>query len=163
MSSSCNRPLLQTLMFAALACSFTQAARAQTDKPPVCDARTTVQALNDARIAAAAAIAGSYAVDPNKNAKLCASLGKVLWRLINGQKSGGRKLEGDKPMDLAEAERERQAALADPALRAELDSVLSQEPDAARRLVLEAAVMHNNSHYLARDLAMRQLQPGAAK
>jgi hypothetical protein len=88
---------------------------------------------------------------------VCNSLKAVVTRLFNTSKAGGRKLEADRPLDLAAAEQQRQAALADPTFKAELSPLLAVEADPVRRQLLEAALLHDFGHFLARDLLLRQL------
>lgn len=124
--------------------------------PFACDASVTVQALRETQGLPQLSV---FAL-PAAQKKYCSSIAKVLGRMVTGRKAGGRKLEGDQPLDLAAAERERQAALADPELRADLVALTGQESDPARRAVLTAAVFHDFGHYHARDLALRQAAAG---
>ena len=87
----------------------------------------------------------------------CNSIRAVLSRLGSTTKAGGRKLEGDKPQNVAAAEQERRRALADPAFKAQFDALLAAESDPLRRQLLEAALLDQYGHYLARDLLLRQI------
>ncbi len=148
-----HRYAVGVAVLASLACGRVSA----DDNPPfACDASVTVQALREAQGVARL----SVFTLPVAQKKYCTSIGKVLGRMMAGRKAGGRKLEEDKPLDLAAAERERQTALADPELRADLAALTWQEADPARRAVLEAAVFHDFGHYQARDLALRQAAAG---
>ncbi len=134
-------------------------ATAADEAPVVCDARDTWQALNAAGVPKAQQAAAVYPQLQSRPA-LCNSLLKILARLASGQKAGGRKLEGDKALDVAAAQRERQTALAEAGFRAEFEALTDEENDAVRKLVLEAALLHNHGFYLARDLLLRQLASG---
>lgn len=126
------------------------AAKVATASAPAavsCDARTTLTRLQATNFDAA------FSMSPG----VCNSLKAVVARLFNTSRAGGRKLESDRPLDLAAAEQQRQAALADPNFKAELDPMLAAEADPLRRQLLEAALLHDFGHFLARDLVLRQL------
>ena len=153
MNRVCYRCAAGLAALASLACGRVKA----DDNPPfACDASVTVQALREAQGVARLSVFTLPAAHKN----YCTSIGKVLSRMMAGRKAGGRKLEDDKPLELAAAERERQTALADPELRADLAALIGQEADPARRAVLEAAVFHDFGHYQARDLALRHAAAG---
>jgi len=135
---------------AADAAKVATAATAATAAPAArvsCDARTTLTSLQAAKFQAA------FSLSP----EACNSLKAVLSRLFNTSKAGGRKLESDRPLDVVAAEDQRQAALTDPNFKAELHPLLAIETDLLRRQVLEAALLHEFGHYLARDLVLRQI------
>jgi hypothetical protein len=93
----------------------------------------------------------------------CSSLKSVMKLASNTTKKGGRKLEPDKPLDVKAAEQERAAANANPAFAKLLATELKDEADAARRLLREAALLHDEGHYKARDLLLVQLRSEKAK
>ncbi|MDP1901893.1 MAG: hypothetical protein Q8K96_15765 [Rubrivivax sp.] len=88
----------------------------------------------------------------------CSSVLSVLKMAGSTTKTGGRKLEDDKVLDLAAAEQERSKAQADPSFAAELAAELAGESDAARRVLREAAILHDHGFYKARDLLLAQLR-----
>lgn len=88
----------------------------------------------------------------------CNSLQNVLRRLAGTSTSAGKKLEGDKPLDVAAATRERQQAHADPEFAKALQEAQAPESDALRRLVLEAALLEEFGHFAARELVLREAQ-----
>lgn len=153
MDRALHRCVASVVVLTSLVCGR---ASADDSSPFACDASVTVRALREAQ---GVAHLGVYSL-PAAQKRYCLSIGKVLSRMVAGRKAGGRKLEDDKPLDLAAAERERQTALADPELRADLAGLTGQEADPARRAVLEAAVFHDFGHYQARDLALRQVAAG---
>ena len=93
----------------------------------------------------------------------CSSLIATAKRLDSDAKKAGRKLEGDKPLDERAAEQERAAAQRDPDIAAALAAELGTETDPARRLLIEATVMHDKGLYKARDLLLMQLRQAGAK
>jgi hypothetical protein len=87
----------------------------------------------------------------------CADLGKVFGRLVHGTRQAGKKLEGDKPLDVAAAQAELDQALQqDPELKAQLEAVRSAAIDEQERLLYEAALLQSNNLYGARDLRLQQ-------
>ncbi len=93
----------------------------------------------------------------------CAAVLSVMRLAGSSPKSGGRKLEEDKKFDPQAAEQERAAARADPAFAAALAGELAGEADPVRRLVREAAMLHDAGHYKARDLLVIQLRAGGPR
>jgi len=87
----------------------------------------------------------------------CGSVKTVLLLLVGQRKVGGRKLEGDKPLDVAAARQERQQAMADAEFREVLTHEQQGEADPQRRLLLEAAALHEFGHFKARDLVLGEL------
>lgn len=87
----------------------------------------------------------------------CSDLGKVLGRLVHGSRQAGKKLEDDKPLDIAAAQAEIDQALQqDPELKAHLDALRSTVTDEQERMLYEAALLQSNNLYGARDLRLRQ-------
>jgi hypothetical protein len=87
----------------------------------------------------------------------CSDLSKVLGRLAHGSRQAGKKLEDDKPLDVAAAQAELDQALQqDPELKAQLDALRSTVTDEQTRLIYEAALLQSNSLYGARDLRLQQ-------
>jgi hypothetical protein len=97
------------------------------------------------------------------DATRCSSLKSVMKLAGSTGKKGGRKLEPDKPLDVKAAEQERAAALAIPGFAKLLATELKDEADPARRLLREAALLHDEGHYKARDLVLAQLRAEKAK
>ncbi|MET0517558.1 MAG: hypothetical protein ABW005_01865 [Burkholderiaceae bacterium] len=116
-------------------------------KAASCDARGSVGELKSQSFSQA------FSTSPS----LCGSLASVLKRLFSRSAGAGRKLEGDKPLNLVTARREYQAAQADPAFSAELKSLTADEADPIRRAALEAALLDEQGYYEARDLLLREL------
>lgn len=93
----------------------------------------------------------------------CSSMVSVMRLAGSSPRVGGRKLEGDKALDPVAAQQERQAAANDPAFATALATELAGETDPVRRLLREAAMLHDHGHYMARDLLIAQLRGGASK
>ncbi|AOE84160.1 hypothetical protein [Pseudomonas sp. TCU-HL1] len=88
----------------------------------------------------------------------CGSLTSVLDSVVNTRKTGGRKLEEDRPFNPSEAQANLADAQSDPAVQQRLDQVRKEVPDSNQRLVYEAAILDEEGYYGARDLRIRQLQ-----
>ena len=91
----------------------------------------------------------------------CGSLTSVLKKVARQGKVGGRQLEKDRPLNVAEAEANLAAARRNPALRRRLERVAAEVQDPAVRLAYEAAVLDEEGFYAARDLKIQQLQQAA--
>lgn len=87
----------------------------------------------------------------------CTSLLNILRQIISGKITTGRKLEPDRPFNIAEAERQLATARANAEIQAAIAAELADETNPARRLLLEAVVMHDKRQLLARDLLLQQL------
>jgi hypothetical protein len=123
-------------------------AQAQAKPPePRCDASTTLASFH----------VSSIKPEFKANKEACTSLNAVIKRLFSTTKAGGRKLENDKPLDVAAAEAERKKALADHDYVDMLKPLLADETDPVRRLLLEAAVLDDFGYYQARDLLLQQI------
>jgi len=97
--------------------------------------------------------------EPFKGTKgTCTGLAAVINWIPNNAKAGGRKLEGDRALNVSEAQKERSSAQADPEFQAALQQALDNESDTLRRLALEAAVLHDFGFYAARDLIIEQIR-----
>ena len=88
----------------------------------------------------------------------CGSLMSVLDRLVNTRKTGGRKLEEDRPFNAQQAQADLTKAQADPEVRPRLEKIKKEVSDPTRRLVYEAAVFDEEGYYGARDLRINQLK-----
>ncbi len=88
----------------------------------------------------------------------CASLTTVVDKVLNRKRTGGRKLEDDKPLDVVAAEANLQQALDDPAIRKRFDELRTQIPDEGARMLYEAAILDSEGYYDARELRIRQLR-----
>jgi len=88
----------------------------------------------------------------------CSSLTSVLDRLVNTRKTGGRKLEEDRPFNAQQAQADLTKAQADPEVRPRLEKIKKEVSDPTRRLVYEAAVFDEEGYYGARDLRINQLK-----
>ena len=97
-------------------------------------------------------------VMPNPSVAPCASLASVLNKLASRGKTGGRRLEDEKPLDPLQAQAELQKALSDPEIRARLEKIREDVQDEDARLVYEAAILDEEGYYDARELKIQQLQ-----
>ncbi|VVP92441.1 hypothetical protein PS918_03372 [Pseudomonas fluorescens] len=88
----------------------------------------------------------------------CGTLMSVINRLLSTHKTGGRKLEEDRPFNAQEAQANLAKAQADPEVRPRLDKIKKEVSDPTRRLVYEAAVLDEEGYYSARDLRINQLK-----
>ena len=87
----------------------------------------------------------------------CSSLTSVADKLIQRNKTSGKRLEKEKPFDPKEAEANLKTALADPAIQARLNKLKQDVPDENGRLFLEAAILDEEGYYPARELRIQQL------
>ena len=132
----------------------TSAAQAADVKQP-CNVKTTKQELSSP--APPPPLLVTLLVAPVVSSN-CSSVVAVVKLVGNLQVVGGRKLEGSRPFDANAAQAQLNTARADPSFVAALAAELDGESDSTRRLVLEAALLHDRGHYLARDLLVRQLK-----
>jgi hypothetical protein len=88
----------------------------------------------------------------------CGSVKVVLSRVVSREKTGGRKLEPDKPLDMKKAQANLEAALKDPEIKARVDKARAEITDENVLLAYEAAVFDEEGYYDARDLKIQQLQ-----
>lgn len=87
----------------------------------------------------------------------CSDLSKVLGRLVNGSSQGGKRLHDDEPLDVGAAQAELEQALQQNAeLRTQLDELRDAVADDQERMLYEAALLHSNNLYGARDLRLQQ-------
>ena len=82
----------------------------------------------------------------------------MLSRVVSREKTGGRKLEPDKPLDLKKAQANLEAALKDPEIKARVDKARAEIKDENVLIAYEAAVFDEEGYYDARDLRIQQLQ-----
>jgi hypothetical protein len=141
--------------FALLA--LAPAAWAQSNKGP-CDVSSVKKELD----AASPGLLTTFFSTP-WDATRCSSLLSVMKLAGSTAKKGGRKLEGDKPLDVKAAEQERAAAKADPEFAKLLAIELKGETDPARALLREAALLDDDGKFKARDLLLQQLRAEKAK
>jgi hypothetical protein len=87
----------------------------------------------------------------------CGSLTSVFKRLVAGKRTGGRRLEGEKPFNPAEAQANVQAALGDADVARKLELMRTEVQDENLRLAYEAAIFDEEGFYAARDLRIQQL------
>ena len=131
---------------------------AQSDQKP-CDVDRVKREMTEASPSLMAALFAPLDFFSSR----CSSVVQVMRLAGSSPKSGGRKLEEDKKFDPKAAAQERAAALADLAFAVALASELAGETDPVRRLVREAAMLHDGGHYKARDLLIVQLRAGGPK
>jgi hypothetical protein len=94
----------------------------------------------------------------NSGLASCGSLTTVWGKITRQGKTGGRQLEKDRPLNVAEAEANLATALKNPVVRERLDRVAMEVDDPGARLVYEAAILDEEGFYAARDLKIQQLQ-----
>lgn len=87
----------------------------------------------------------------------CGSAKAVLSRIVSRDKTGGRKLEPDKPLDTKKAQANLDAALKDPGIKARFDQARAETSDENVLLAYEAAVLDEEGYYDARELKIQQL------
>jgi hypothetical protein len=87
----------------------------------------------------------------------CGSLTSVASKILNRARIGGRKLEQERPLNVAEAQANVDTALRDGAVRQRIEQVGRDVKDANARLVYEAAIFDEEGFYSARDLRIQQL------
>jgi len=87
----------------------------------------------------------------------CGSLASVLGLATRRGKTGGRRLEDDRPLDVKQAQANLEAAYRVPAIRSRLEQVGREVQDEKVRLVYEAAILDEEGYYSARDLKIEQL------
>lgn len=88
----------------------------------------------------------------------CDSLTTILNKLMSGEKTGGRKLENDKPLDQQKAKGNMQEALNNPETRARIDKIADKVTNENERLIYEAAILDEDGYYDARELKIQQLK-----
>lgn len=87
----------------------------------------------------------------------CASAKVVAYKLVNREKTGGRKLQGDKPLDLKKAQANLDLALKNPELKGRIEKAHRDIIDENARLAFEAAIFDEEGYYDARELKIQQL------
>ena len=92
----------------------------------------------------------------------CDSVRAVFRQLSNRRVLGGRKLEPDKPLDVAAAREQRATAAGDAAFVAALAQESEGETEPRRRKLIEAAMLHEHGYVRARDFALQELLPARA-
>jgi hypothetical protein len=93
----------------------------------------------------------------------CSAALAVIKLVGSAPRTGGRKLEEGAGFNAEAAASQRNLAATDPAFAAALAQELQGETDPHRRLLREAALLHDHGHYAARDLLVRQLRAGSAR
>ena len=86
----------------------------------------------------------------------CGSFVSVLDKVIKRNKTAGRRLEGEKPLNVGAAQANVDAALRDPEIRKQIQA-LRRVPDENLRLLYEAAIFDEEGYYNARELRIQQL------
>lgn len=87
----------------------------------------------------------------------CGSAKAVLHRVLNREKTGGRKLESDKPLDMKQAQTNLDAAMKNPEIRARIEKARREITDENARLAYEAAIFDDEGYYDARELKIQHL------
>lgn len=88
----------------------------------------------------------------------CGTLTSVWGSLMNTGRTGGRKLEEDRPYNPSQAQANYAQAQADPDVRQRLDAVGKEVSDGNLRLLYQAAILDEEGYYGARDMLVRQLR-----
>jgi hypothetical protein len=141
MNPPCPRIPLAALLLLAASTAMAQDCKGLQDLQDSAQAQTTVNNIRE-----------------DKEQTDCGSLMSVLDRLFNTRKTGGRKLEVDRPFNASAAQAELTKAQADPEVRPRLEKIRKEVTDPTRRLVYEAAVLNDEGYYSARDLRINQLK-----
>lgn len=92
----------------------------------------------------------------------CGSMVSVLKLLSGSAVTGGRRLEQGQATSPAAAQAELAAARAEDEFKKTLARELEGESDPSRRLLIEAATLHEFGHFKARDLLLDQLRAAAS-
>lgn len=150
----CAKPSRLLVLLALVA---TAASGLADDNRKACSVEDEKKKLANAPLGLVAALGA-----PVKSGQ-CASVKAVLTRLAGKTVSGGRKLEDDRPLDVAAAEAEWKKARDDAEYQKALTVELDGETDPTRRTLLEAALLHDFGHYKARDLLLMRLSSGTSK
>lgn len=88
----------------------------------------------------------------------CTSLKSVFSKVVNGKRTGGRKLEEEKPYDPVAAQTNLDQAMENADVRAGLDALQATVADEGTRLLFEAAILDAEGFYDARELRIQQLR-----
>ncbi|MNZ60752.1 hypothetical protein D3C78_788270 [compost metagenome] len=88
----------------------------------------------------------------------CGTLASVWHSLMNTGRTGGRKLEEDRPYNASEAQANYAKAQSDPEVRQRLDQVGKEVSNGNLRLLYQAAILDEEGYYSARDMLVRQLR-----
>lgn len=88
----------------------------------------------------------------------CGSINVIVDRTLNRKRTGGRRLESDRPFDEAQAQANLDAALRDAGVKARIEQGRKTITDETALLAYEAAVFDEEGFYGARDLRVQQLQ-----
>jgi hypothetical protein len=87
----------------------------------------------------------------------CGSLATVLDRVSNRKRTGGRRLEEEKPLDVAAAQADLAEAMKDEEIRARVEKAREALGDETAAMIYQATVLDSEGHYAARDLIVSQL------
>lgn len=97
------------------------------------------------------------AIKTDSEGASCSSLTSVMDKVIHRNRTSGRRLENEKPLNITDAEANLAAALRTPAISARLAKLKQEVPDEKVRLYLEAAILDEEGYYNARELRIQQL------
>lgn len=87
----------------------------------------------------------------------CGSLATVLDRVSNRKRTGGRRLEDDKPLDVAAAQADLDEAMKNEEIRARVEKARATLADETATMLYQATILDSEGHYAARDLIVSQL------
>jgi hypothetical protein len=87
----------------------------------------------------------------------CGSLTTVAKRIMSRNRTSGRRLEEEQPLNVSQAQANANAAMKDPTVRRKLEHARREISDEKTRLAYEAAIFDEEGYYGARDLRIQQL------
>jgi hypothetical protein len=87
----------------------------------------------------------------------CGSIASVWQKVTLREKTGGRKLEPEAPLDIRAARQEWSEAQRNPALAARLADVEKHTSDPVERAIYQAAILDEEGLYWARDAKLAEL------
>lgn len=90
----------------------------------------------------------------------CGSIASVWQKVMLREKTGGRKLEPDAPLDIQAARQEWSQAQRNPAIAARLAVVQKNTSDATEVAIYQAAILDEEGLYSARDARLAELTGG---
>lgn len=156
-----SRALWRCAAWVSAALWITTPASAQEGR---CSVEETQRELASARTAFAPGVLEALARSAfTVSAGRCTSIRTVLTLASGSRRQAGRKLEDLGLLDVAEARQEHAQAMARPEFVEVLKRELTGETDPLRSALIEAALLHDGGHFLARDLVLQNLRKGLTR
>jgi hypothetical protein len=90
----------------------------------------------------------------------CGSIASVWQKVVLREKTGGRKLEPDAPLDMHAARQQWSEALRNPDMAARLAAVQNNTSSPAEVAIYQAAILDEEGLYSARDARLTELAGG---